>query len=72
MEQPFPILNLKWHDEAYSKGLAGLIRAFVGRRNDLPPDDLKEWYDELGRLSEAGRYFFSSNRYIFRASKRGC
>ena len=65
----FPILNLEWHDEAYSKGLAGLIRDFVARRNDLPPEDLKEWYDELGRLSEAGRYFFSSNRYIFRASK---
>ena len=28
-----------------------------------------EWYDEFARLSEAGRYFFSTNRYIFRASK---
>jgi arsenite methyltransferase len=65
----FPILNLAWHDEAYSKGLAGLIRDFVARRNDLPPEDLKEWYDEFGRLSEAGRYFFSSSRYIFRVSK---
>jgi len=65
----FPILNLQWHDDAYSKGLAGLIQDFVGRKNDLPPGDLKKWYDELARLSEAGRYFFSSNRYIFRASK---
>ena len=67
----FPIFNLEWRDEAYSKGLARLIRDFVGRRNDLPPDDLKEWYEELGRLSEAGRYFFSNNRFIFRASKPG-
>jgi len=65
----FPILNLQWDDDAYSKGLAGLIRDFVGRKDELPSEDLKEWYDEFTRLSEAGRYFFSSNRYIFRAFK---
>jgi SAM-dependent methyltransferase len=67
----FPILNLQWHDDAYSKGLSKLIKDFVGRRNDVPFHDLREWYQELARLSEAGRYFFSSNRYIFRASKPG-
>jgi arsenite methyltransferase len=67
----FPILNLRWDDEAYGKGLAGLIRDFVGRKNELPADDLRGWYDEFARLNEAGRYFFSSNRYIFLASKPG-
>jgi arsenite methyltransferase len=65
----FPILNLQWHDDAYSKGLAGLIRDFVGRKCDLSSDELKEWCAELAWLGETGRYFFSSNRYIFRASK---
>ena len=65
----FPILNLQWHDDTYSKGLSGLIRDFVGRKNELPPQDPKEWYDEFAKLSEAGQYFFSTNRYIFRASK---
>ena len=65
----FPILNLQWADDAYSKGLAGLIRDFVGRKSELPSEDLEEWYDEFIRLNEAGRYFFSSNRYIFRVSK---
>src|SRR5258705_13156546 len=65
----FPILNLQWRDDTYSKGLSGLIRDFVGRKNELPPQDPKEWYDEFARLNEAGRYFFSTNRYIFRASK---
>jgi hypothetical protein len=65
----FPILSLKWDDDAYSKGLAGLVRGFVGRKKELPPEDLNTWYDEFARLSEAGRYFFSSNRYIFRALK---
>jgi len=65
----FPILNLKWDDDAYSKGLAGLVRDFVGRKSELPSEDLKAWYDEFARLDELGRYFFSSNRYIFRASR---
>jgi len=41
----------------------------VGRKNELPPQDPKEWYDEFARLNQAGRYFFSTNRYIFRALK---
>jgi arsenite methyltransferase len=65
----FPILNLQWDDDPYSKRLAGLIRDFVGRKHALPSEDLTGWYDEFTRLSEAGRYFFSINRYLFRASK---
>jgi len=67
----FPILNLRWDDQLYSKGLAGLIRDFVGRKNEISAEDLREWCDEFGELNEAGRYFFSSNRYIFMASKAG-
>ena len=65
----YSILNLQWHDDTYSKGLAALVRDFVARKNELPSEDPKEWYDEFARLSEAGQYFFSSNRYIFRASR---
>jgi arsenite methyltransferase len=65
----FPILNLQYDDDSYSKGLSQSIRDFVARRKDFPADDLNEWYDEFARLSKAGRYFFSTNRYIFRASK---
>lgn len=65
----FPILNLQWDDDAYSKGMTGLIRDFVANRNDIPANELRNWQDEFARLNEAGQYFFSSNRYIFRASK---
>jgi ubiquinone/menaquinone biosynthesis C-methylase UbiE len=66
----FAILNLQYDDDSYSKGLAKGIRDFVGRRKDVSADNLlNEWHSELERLSEAGRYFFSTNRYIFRASK---
>ena len=67
----FPILNLRWEDDAYSKGLAELIRDFVADRADVPAEDVGNWLDEFPALSEAGCYFFSSNRYIFCASKAG-
>jgi arsenite methyltransferase len=65
----YPILNLQWDDDSYSNGLAWGIRDFVAPKDDVPADDLKEWHSEFERLSEAGKYFFSTNRYIFKASK---
>lgn len=65
----FSILNLQYDDDSYSRGLARIIRSFVGNRKDVAADDLLKWHEELERLSETGRYFFSSNRYIFKASK---
>jgi arsenite methyltransferase len=65
----FPILNLQYDDDSYSKGLSQGIRDFVARKKDVLAGDLNEWYGEFERLSEAGRYFFSTNRYIFKASK---
>lgn len=65
----FPILNLQYDDDSYSKGLAQGIRDFVARKKDVSDNDLSEWHSEFEHLSEAGRYFFSTNRYIFKASK---
>jgi ubiquinone/menaquinone biosynthesis C-methylase UbiE len=65
----FPILNLQYDEDSYSWGLARIVRNFVARKNDVSADDLTDWHGEFQRLSEAGRYFFSSNRYIFKASK---
>jgi hypothetical protein len=65
----FPILNLRCDDDSYSKGLAEGIQNFVRSRNDVSAENLDEWYGEFERLSETGTYFFSTNRYIFRASR---
>jgi arsenite methyltransferase len=65
----FPILNLQYDDDSYSWGLAQIVRKFVGGKNDVSAADLDNWHGEFERLSEARRYFFSSNRYIFKASK---
>jgi len=65
----FPILNLRWDDDSYSKGLAELIRNFVATRGDVPAEESEKWLDEFAELGQGGRYFFSSNRYIFHALK---
>jgi len=65
----FPILNLRYDDEGYSKGLALGIRNFVSRTGDVSADDLEAWHGEFERLTAAGQYFFSTSRYIFRASR---
>jgi arsenite methyltransferase len=66
----FSFLNLQYDDDSYSKGHAEFVRNFVGARKDVSAADLIEWHNEFERLNDAGRYFFSSNRYIFKASKR--
>jgi len=65
----FPMLNLEWSNAAYSKGLATSIREFVAGGGGIGADELADWADELPRLSEQGRYFFSSSRFIFIATK---
>lgn len=65
----FPILNLEWSDDKYSKGLSELVGAFVLRRGDVSEADLSAWAEELPRIGSEGRYFFSSARFIFEASK---
>ena len=68
----FPILNLKWADDSYSKGLSNLIHDFVAASGDVADDELRAWADELPRLSDGGRYFFNSSRFIFKVSKPCC
>jgi hypothetical protein len=65
----YSLLNLSYDDDSYSRGLSTIIEKFVGGRGDVSASDLNGWLSEFERLNEAGRYFFSSNRYIFKASR---
>jgi hypothetical protein len=65
----YPLLNLSYDDDCYSKGLSTIIEKFVRGRGDLSAGELNGWLHEFERLNEAGRYFFSSNRYGFKASR---
>jgi len=61
----FPILNLTWGDDSYSKGLSALIRDFVSSQGSVDAESVSSWYQELSELNDAGHYFFSSSRFIF-------
>jgi hypothetical protein len=65
----FPILNTEWGDDTYSKGLSRLIRDFVAGRGDVPAENLTAWLEERSHISDEGRYFFSTSRFIFNALK---
>ena len=70
MAEPwFPILNLQYDEDSYSQRLAQIVRDFVAGKNDVSADDLKDWHNEFERLSEAGKYFFGSSRYVFSGIK---
>lgn len=67
----FPILNLEWGNDTYSKHLSKLIHSFVEGRHDVAVDELADWIAEHPHLCDQGRYFFCSNRFIFYVSKPG-
>jgi hypothetical protein len=61
----FPILNLSWDDDAYSKGLAELVRNFAAARGDVPVEEPETWLDEFPQLDQSGRYFFQQQSLHF-------
>lgn len=65
----FPILNLEWGNDTYSKHLSKLIHNFVEGQHDVAIDELADWTAEHSHLSDQGQYFFCSNRFFFSASK---
>jgi len=63
----FPILNLDWNDDTYSKGLTAMVETFHAAAEG--ETDLAGWAAEFPKLSAEGRYFFSIERFIFLATK---
>ena len=61
------ILNLDW--DGYSKGVAGLIAAFVPGRRGISQDDVDAWIEDLRCQSDEGSYFFSLDQFLFLATK---
>jgi arsenite methyltransferase len=68
--QIVPIVNVRSNHNTYSEGMAELVADFVPGRQGLTETDAAAWRDELNDLSRSGDYFFSLNRYLFRATKR--
>jgi len=67
--EAIPLLNTELDPNTLSYGLIGLIAAFVVGRRGITQEDADAWAADLRAASEARSYFFSLNRYLFRAAK---
>ena len=61
------LLNTTYDESVYSHNLAGLIAHFLRSNKALSEDELEAWQADLASLDKDGEYFFSLNRYCFRA-----
>jgi ubiquinone/menaquinone biosynthesis C-methylase UbiE len=62
-----PLFNHGYDTTTYSAGLIDIIARFVPGRDDLTTDHARAWADDLRSLGPD--YFFSLNRYLFRATR---
>ena len=63
-----PLLNPAFDEDTYSAGMLEMIADFVVGRDDLDADEVRAWRTDV---RERDDYFFSLNRYCFRADRPG-
>jgi ubiquinone/menaquinone biosynthesis C-methylase UbiE len=66
--QILPLLNVGYQPTTYSAALLELVAGFVTGRGGVTAAEAKVWADDLRSLGPD--YFFSLNRYLFRATSR--
>jgi len=64
-----PMFNPEYHDDAYGKGLLGIMASFAVGRRGVTREEADAWLAEFSELGKQGRFFFSLNRYLFVADK---
>ena len=62
-----PLLNVGYEAATYSAGLIAIIARFVVGRDGLTPAEVDAWVATCA--GSAPDYFFSLNRYVFRATR---
>ncbi len=67
--EAIPIVNTEYADEHFSWHLTTFMASFAAGRAGVRAAEANTWRDELERLADAGRYFFSINRYLVVADK---
>jgi ubiquinone/menaquinone biosynthesis C-methylase UbiE len=64
------LLNTSYTEATFSYNIAPLIADFVRKRQVVAEREVEAWLAELAELDQDGAYFFSLNRFLFRAVKR--
>ena len=60
-------MNREVHEDTYSWWLIGFVESFIVDQHPDAADDARAWAEEQRALGGEGRYFFSLDRYAFRA-----
>ena len=63
-----PIINTNFGEQTYSFGLAKLMQSYAVK-SGISEDIASAWFDELRQLDREDRYYFSTTRMIFSATK---
>jgi SAM-dependent methyltransferase len=62
-----PVFNAGYRSGTYSAGLIDVVARFVRGRAGVTADEARDWAEDLRSLGPD--YFFSLNRYVFRAAR---
>jgi len=68
--QVLPLLNATHREDSYSHRMVGLIADFVARCGGAAAEDARAWERDMSAQAASGSWFFSLNRYLFRADRR--
>ena len=68
-QEIIPLFNPVFDVETYSNRVIDIIAPFVSGRRGITAEDADAWAQELRKLGEQEKYFFSLNRYLFKARK---
>lgn len=68
--QVLPLLDVAHREDSYSHRMVDLIAAFVGRSGGAAAEEAQAWVRDMSRQAASGDWFFSLNRYLFRADRR--
>jgi arsenite methyltransferase len=64
------LFNPEYDPDTFSVANGEIMADFAVARHAMTRDEAQSWIQDLQRLGQEGRYFFSLNRYLFLASKR--
>ena len=63
------LFNPEYDPDTFSVANGEIMADFAVAQHAMTPDDAQAWMQDLQRLDQEGRYFFSLNRYLFMATK---
>jgi len=66
--ETFTVLNLRYQPDSFSAGVIEMLPSIVSRLG-IDPTEAAAWAAELRSRAAEGDYFFSVNRYLFRARR---